>query len=130
LDRNALEQLFARYAYGLDTHQIPFTESTFAEDATFEVRINGEPVAGPFDGRQAIVDFIGPTTMAQTDQRHHVITNHFFETPTRVHAVLTLFVADAGEVNHQTSGVYSCDLVEGPEGPLFKTMVLNLDSGF
>jgi len=65
--------------------------------------------------------------MAQTDKRHHVITNLFEETETRVHAVLTLFVADNGEVNHQTSGTYTCDLAPGP---LFRTMVLNLDSGF
>ena len=132
MDRDSVEQLFSQYAFGLDTHQIPFTEGAFAEDATFEVQIRGETVAGPFEDRKALIDFIGPTTMAQTDQRHHVITNLFFETPTRVHTVLTLFVADNGEVNHQTSGTYSCDLGSDPQsgGPLFKTMVLNLDSGF
>jgi hypothetical protein len=130
MDRDAVEQLFAQYAYGLDTHEIPYTEATFADEATFAVEIGGEVVAGPFEGRQALIDFVGPTTMAQTDKRHHVITNLFFETPTRVHTTLTLFVADAGEVHHQTSGVYSCDLVEVGGKPLFKTMVLALDSGF
>jgi hypothetical protein len=130
MDRDAVEQLFGQYAFGLDNHKIPLTEATFAEDGTFAVQIGGEVVAGPFEGRQALIDFIGPTTMAQTDKRHHVITNLFFETPTRVHATLTLFVADAGEVNHQTSGVYSCDLIEQAGEPLFRTMVLALDTGF
>src|SRR5581483_4988838 len=70
-----LGRLFADYAWGIDHGRWELLAGTFAENASFGVSVAGEEVVPPIAGRAAIVDFISSTTIAQPDQRRHVITN-------------------------------------------------------
>ena len=73
-------------------------DEVFSEGATFVVSIAGTVAAGPFEGRAAVVDFIRSTTLDQTDQRRHVITNVRLAGGDKATSTLTLLVVDNGEL--------------------------------
>jgi hypothetical protein len=123
-----LDQLFANYAWAMDSKEFEVFEGVFSTDATFAVSIAGEQVAA-FEGRQATVDFIRTTTLDQTDQRRHVITNVRRVGDDKATATLTLLVVDNGALIVKSCGVYFCDLVH-ENGLRFGAMDLQLDLGF
>ncbi len=133
-DRDAIEELFARYAWGMDSRQFQFTRDTFASDARFTLDIVGEAAIEPLEGGQAIGDFIENTTREQTDQRRHVITNLHVEdeqadTATAI-AYLSLMVTDGGELRAQATGVYTTEVAQEGGGWRFRKMHLSLDRPF
>ena len=123
-----LDQLFANYAWAMDSKEFEVFDEVFSTDATFAVAIAGETVAS-FEGRQATVDFIRNTTLDQTDQRRHVITNIRRVGDDKATATLTLLVVDGGVLTVKSCGVYFCDLVQ-ENGLKFGAMDLQLDLGF
>jgi hypothetical protein len=104
-DRTDIAELFALYAWGIDSAQFHFTRGTFTDDAHFALQVLGEPAIEPIDGGDAIVDFITQTTLAQTDQRRHFLTNVHLEDDSddaaTAFAYLSLMVTDAGELRHR-----------------------------
>ena len=123
--------LFARYAAANDYWpNQELLESCFTEDATFELHIAGADSIGPFEGRQAIVDFFAPVLGGQTDVRKHVISNYDVKGEGRVNAYLTLIATDNGVTALKTVGLYETEIVEDESGPRFSAMTLSLDSGF
>src|ERR1700755_566814 len=93
----AIVTLFARYAAANDWPNQELLESCFTEDATFTLHIAGADSLGPFDGRQAIVEFFMPILNNQTDSRKHVTSNFNLIDDTHVNAYLSLIVTDGGE---------------------------------
>jgi hypothetical protein len=122
-------QLFSTYAWSMDSKEFELFDEVFSEGATFVVSIAGEVVAS-FEGRAAVVDFIRTTTLEQTDQRRHVITNVRLVGGDRATATLTLLVVDNGELIVKSCGVYSVDLVQEGGAWRFGAMDLALDLGF
>lgn len=127
-DFNALQQLFALYAWSMDGRELHRLDDVFAEGSAFVGSFPGG--AFDFQGKAELVGFITDTTNGQTDQRRHVITNIMLESETRARANLTLVVVDGGEVEVKTTGVYTVDLVEEAGGLRFERMQLDLDAGF
>lgn len=127
-DLNALNQLFALYAWSMDGHELHRLNDVFGEGSSFVGSFPG----GQFDfqGKAELVAFITDTTNAQTDQRRHVITNVMLESETKGRANLSLVVIDGGVVTLKTTGVYTVDLVTEPGGLRFRRMQLDLDAGF
>ncbi|MBM3676712.1 MAG: hypothetical protein FJW96_02355 [Actinobacteria bacterium] len=127
-DHNALQQLFALYAWSMDGRELHRLNDVFAEGSAFV----GSYPGGEFDfqGKAELVGFITDTTNAQTDQRRHVITNIMFESDAKARANLSLVVIDGGDVVLKTTGVYTVDLVEEGGSLRFKRMQLDLDAGF
>src|ERR1700728_598819 len=110
-DREAINDVLADYAWANDAKNKDVLEAVFAENATFSLEIAGvEERIGPLAGRAAIVDFIYPTVIGQTDQRRHAIVNTRFveDEPARarVRAYLLLNVIDAGKLDVKSAGVY------------------------
>ena len=105
-------------------------DEVFSEGATFVVSIAGTVAAGPFEGRAALVDFIRSTTLDQTDQRRHVITNVRLAGGDKATSTLTLLVVDNGELIVKSCGVYRVDLVQEGGAWRFGAMDLALDLGF
>jgi SnoaL-like domain len=133
-DKGAIEDLFSRYAWGMDSRQFAITRDTFAADARFSLDIVGDPAIEPIEGGQQIGDFIESTTREQTDQRRHVITNVHLEderedAATAV-AYLSLMVTDGGELRPQATGAYTVQAVRGTDGWRFQAMHLTLDRPF
>ena len=127
-DMQTVEQLFSTYAWSMDGKEFELFDGVFSEDATFVVSIAGEVVAS-FEGRAATVDFIRTTTLDQTDQRRHVITNVRLAGD-KATATLTLLVVDNGELILKSCGVYTVDLVQESGEWKFGAMDLALDLGF
>ena len=131
MDRDAIEQLYADYAWAMDANNFDLLGEVFAEDATFSLEIAGmEDQIGPFEGRAAIIEFISGAVTEQTDQRRHVITNVRTEGSDVATAILSLFVTEDGELDVRSTGVYRCGLGEGGGKPQFTSMHLALDRGY
>jgi len=124
-----LGRLFADYAWGIDHGRWELLAGTFAENASFGVSVAGEEVVPPIAGRAAIVDFISSTTIAQPDQRRHVITNVRPEGDGGA-ANLTLLVVENGQLEVKSCGYYTTTLVEEGGAWRFGDMRLFLDLGF
>jgi 3-phenylpropionate/cinnamic acid dioxygenase small subunit len=134
-DRQKILDVIADYAWANDAKDEDTVKAVFADDARFGLTIAGvdEPI-GPFEGRQAIVDFIYPTIKAQTDQRRHVIPNVRFMSETddsaSVRCYLVLIVIDNGALEVKSTGVYEIDFgVERGEWKI-TSMDLALDLPF
>jgi ketosteroid isomerase-like protein len=125
-DRDAVEQLFSKYAWAMDAGELDKLNEVFAEDASFTVKIAGDVVVS-LEGRTAVVDFISTTTKEQTDQRRHNLSNLYLEGDDRASANLTLLVVDGGALETKTCGVYRTQLADGPT---FRSMELSLDLPF
>lgn len=132
-DRSAIEDLFARYAWGMDSRQFHFTNDTFAEDAEFTLDIQGTAAIEPLRG-SGIGEFIESTTREQTDQRRHVITNVHLEDAgedeAKAIAYLTLMVTENGELHAQATGVYTTRVARSGGVWRFAHMHLDLDRPF
>src|SRR3982751_749405 len=96
----------------MDANDFGLLGEVFADQASFTIEIAGmdEPI-GPFEGRQAIIDFISGAVTEQNDQRRHVITN-IRQDGGGATAILSLFVTADGELVVQTTGVYRTELTE------------------
>jgi hypothetical protein len=127
-DMQTVQQLFSTYAWSMDSKEFELFDEVFSEDATFVVSIAGD-VAASFEGRGPLVDFIRTTTLEQTDQRRHVITNVRLA-GSKATATLTLLVVDNGELILKSCGVYAVDLVQENGEWRFGAMDLALDLGF
>ena len=117
---------FARYASAMDDNDFEVLRSVFTADASFTVDITGGPTVGPYEGGDAIVEFIESTTEEQQDQRRHVITNVRLDGNT-AYGILSLFVTADGELTVQTTGVYKVTIAGGGDAPVFSSMYLTLD---
>ena len=134
-DREAINDVLADYAWANDAKDEGILKRIFAEDSRFSLEIAGveEPI-GPFEGRDAIVEFIYPTVKAQTDQRRHAIVNtRFLEDnadSAKVRAYLLLNVIDGGVLDVKSAGVYDVDFVRDGDAWVIKSMHLALDAPF
>lgn len=129
IDLNAAQQLLTTYAYAIDAREFELLDDVFTADSSVVVSIaDGDTY--PFEGRDTIVSFIRDTTLAQTDRRHHVITNVRMAGPSTSTAILTLFVVDNGAIEAKTAGVYTCEYAEENGAARIKSMHLALDWAF
>jgi SnoaL-like domain len=134
-DREAIQDVLADYAWANDAKDEGILKRIFAQDARFSLEIAGveEPI-GPFEGREAIVDFIYPTVRDQTDQRRHAIVNtRFVEDEAdraRVRAYLLLNVIDGGVLDVKSAGVYDVEFGREGDAWTIKSMHLSLDAPF
>ena len=127
-DLNTAQHLLTTYGYAIDSRQFDLLNEVFTADVSFVVSIaDGDTY--PFEGRDTIVGFITETTLAQTDRRHHVITNVRVDGSAST-AKLTLFVIDGGTLEVKTIGVYTCEHTEEDGETRIKSMHLALDLAF
>jgi hypothetical protein len=133
-DRQAINDLFANYAWAMDARDFDLLAQVFHEDASFNIDIAGADPVGPFSPGPAVVEFISETTKGQTDQRRHVITNirvaEESGSDATVTATLTLIVIDGGKLTVQSTGVYTAECIAGPNGMQFRKFDLALDLPF
>lgn len=128
-DLNAVLNLFARYGHANDVRDMDIMEQCFTEGSTFALQIAGGTELGPFEGREAVLGFIGPTLEGQTDIRKHVLSNYWLKGD-EAHCYLSLIVTDNGETELKTVGLYECTVAEEGGELKFSRMNLGLDNGF
>jgi 3-phenylpropionate/cinnamic acid dioxygenase small subunit len=133
-DRQAIDDLFADYAWAMDARNWDLLRAVFHEDASFTIPIAGADTVGPISPGSEVVDFISSTTEGQTDQRRHVITNVRVEEQTdsgaKATATLTLIVIDNGQLTVQSTGVYTAECVADGDRWQFRELGLALDLPF
>src|SRR5690349_2284382 len=105
-DRNAIENMWARYAYGNDVRDTSIIAETLSENISFSIVIAESDSHGPFEPRDAVIEFMGGALSVQTDQRRHVITNIEITDDgadrAKVNAYLTIVVTDNGVTEVKT----------------------------
>jgi len=130
-DHDAIEQLFATYAWAHDNREFDLLDGVFTEASEFTVDVTGAATIGPIHTRRETVDFIRGTTLGQGDQRRHVITNVRFSNESgneaRATAILSLFVTRDNALTVQATGWYDCRAVLDRHVWRFASMYLTLD---
>lgn len=133
-NRLTIQQLLADYAWSADLRDAGAIGDLYAEDATMSFDVAGGSLAGPYEGRQAIVDFAASTFAEQRDRRRHVLTNVRFvaedEHRVSVTAYLTLLVTADDAVSVRATGVYHVDLAVDGDRWLIRRVHLTLDGPF
>src|SRR4051794_15460732 len=133
-DRHAIEDLFVRYAEANDKRDTDLVASTMTEDATMSIGIADADTYGPFEPRNAVVEFIGGAFSAQTDRRRHVISNVIVvedgDDRAKANGYLTLIVTDNGKTEVKSAGIYETEVVNEGGQWRFASMYLTLDNGF
>lgn len=109
-DKQDIEELLSRAAFGYDERDTEMLAGCFAEDAEFSMRIAGGDLVGPFTGRDGIMELMTGSMAEQSDVRRHVISNLFFteteeEQPLAV-SNLTLLATENGVIQLLSAGVY------------------------
>lgn len=115
----AIHELLARASYAYDARDLGMLQACFAADASLTMRIAGGDMAGPFDGRDAIMGLMSGSMEQQTDVRRHVVSNMFFDETapeTTVISFLTLVATENGETKVLSTGVYRDAVVEEEPG--------------
>ncbi|TDG15337.1 nuclear transport factor 2 family protein [Seongchinamella unica] len=114
-----IHELLSRASYAYDTRDTDMLASCFAEDATMSMRIAGGELAGPFVGRDAIMELMAGSMAQQTDVRRHVVSNLFFlagAAGIRVNSFLTLIATENSQTALLTTGVYQDTVVQDEAG--------------
>jgi hypothetical protein len=114
IDRLLIAERIARYGWAYDERDRQGLGDCFTEDGVWEGQIMGTDPVGPFEGRQAIVDFLTGFWDEQTDQRRHVLTNVILDevkgdTATG-HAYLILLGSTEASMTPLTAGPYRFEL--------------------
>lgn len=133
--RDAIEQLFADYAWPLDTGEWDGFEDLFTADVSVRISIAGEQVMGPLVGRSVVLETLSAAARAQTDVRRHVISNLRLkpvnESEIDATAILTLLVVDGAALNVRSSGLYLARVMRGADDKWrFREMQIALDVAF
>lgn len=128
-DYGQVAELFAKFGAAVDQHRADTLTDVLAEGASFEVIVAGGETYGPFSPRDAVIEFVGSTVTAQTDQRRHCITN-FRREGASVFAYLSLLVTEAGELSPRSTGVYEATLAAENGQPRINALRLTLDRPF
>lgn len=120
IDRDAVEQLFASYAWALDTRDVAGLEEVYAEDASFSF---GDTTV---EGRAAVLEFVAATIARVEGTRRHVITNLQLRDGEAT-AYLIRYVVRDGTLYTESTGVYRFRVVETDAGLRFGRCRLDLD---
>ncbi|MBM4761821.1 nuclear transport factor 2 family protein [Bacillus sp. B15-48] len=115
-EKLAVHELLYRAAYGYDSHNVEMLTECFVENAVMTLRVGAGDLIGPYDGQEAIVNFMKRAMKKQTDKRLHQISNIFFENEGEDEATtlssLTLFATENGVCQLLSTGIYRDEVVK------------------
>lgn len=109
-EKLAIHEVLYRAAHGYDSHNVEMLTDCFAKDAAMTIRVGGGDTIGPYDGQEAVLNFMKRAMQRQTDKRLHEISNIFFEKEGETEAIavssLTLFATENGVCRLLSTGIY------------------------
>lgn len=109
-DRALIAERVHRYGWGYDERNRSQLAECFTTDGQWEANIMGVDRIGPFEGRDAVVDFLTEFWAEQTDQRRHIFTNVIVDDLAGdgavAHAYLTLTATADATLQTVTNGPY------------------------
>lgn len=120
IDRLLIAERIHRYGWGYDERDREALGDCFTADGVWEALIMGTDPVGPFEGRDAIVDWLMGFWDVQTDQRRHVFTNVVIDDLTdstaTAHAYVVLLASADSTMVPQTAGPYRLSMVKDDDG--------------
>lgn len=123
-----------RYAWGYDTRDLELMGGTFARTGTFDIKLEGQPGWGPYEGRQAIVEWLAEVMAGQSDQRRHCVTNVIFRelgaSSAVVDSYLLLTAVENDALRVVCTGTYRDEMVKDGDAWLIAHKTLQLDNPF
>jgi hypothetical protein len=129
-DRAAICERIARYAWAYDERRIEHLGECFTDDAIWEGNVLGQVPIGPFEGREAISDWLSKFWPHQKDQRRHMILNTIVEAQNDGTAVtlsyLMLMASKGDAVSIESMGFYR--VAYRRDGPAWR--IARLTAGF
>lgn len=115
-EKLAIHEVLYRAAHGYDSHNVDMLTECFTKDAVMTIRVGGGDLIGPYDGQEAVLNFMQRAMKRQTDKRLHQISNIFFEREGEEEAVtlssLTLMAAENGVCQLLSTGIYRDEVVK------------------
>jgi hypothetical protein len=133
-DRVLVAERVAHYGWAYDEKDPGLLGDCFTADGVWEGSIMGQTPVGPFEGRDAIVGFLGGFWDEQDDQRRHIFTNvivqELTETTAVAHAYLLLTSASNAAVSPVTHGPYRFELVREDDSWRLSRLVAGFDAPF
>jgi hypothetical protein len=115
IDRVLIADRIARYGWTYDERDRAGLGECFSEGGVWEGQIMGTTPVGPFEGREAIVEFLTGFWDEQDDQRRHVFTNVIVDSldgdRAGAHAYLILLGSSEAAMRTETAGPYRFELV-------------------
>jgi hypothetical protein len=113
-DRLLILDVVNRYGWSYDERDLGSLERTFTADAVFDGSVAGSFPVGPYEGRDAIIEWLKGHMESQHDQRRHGTINPTFVSQTdstaTVNAYLILTSVADGQARLVTTGFYIFDL--------------------
>lgn len=123
-----------RYAWSYDTRDLDLMSECFAPQGVFEILLEGHEGWGPYQGREAIIDWMASVMESQSDQRRHCVTNVIFReiAPTKalVESYLLLTAVENGNLRVVCTGTYHDELAKEGDAWLIQRKTLRLDNPF
>jgi len=120
IDRLLIAERIYRYGWSYDERDRAALGDCFTEDGVWEGRIMGREEVGPFEGREAIVEFLTAFWDQQADQRRHIFTNivvdGLSDAQATAHAYLLLTASSDASMTPVTAGPYRFDMVKDALG--------------
>lgn len=133
-DRLSIADTVARYSWAYDERRIDILSRCFTEDARFHGSVAGEVEFGPYEGSEAITQWLKSIWESQSDQRRHCVMNLVIDDLGSHSATASAFVlisaAENGAVRLATTGIYRFAMKKDAEGWRIATMFVGLDVGF
>ena len=115
-EKLAIHELLNKAAYSYDARKLDMLADCFAEDVVMTIRVGGGDLIGPYDGHNAVMQFMIRNMKRQTDKRLHEISNIFFEIEDKEKAVvissLTLISTKNDVSRLLSTGIYRDEVVK------------------
>lgn len=129
-DRAAICERLARYGWAYDERRIEHLRDCFTDDAIWEGNVLGQVPIGPFEGREAIIDWLSQFWPHQKDQRRHMILNTIVEMQNAETAetmsYLLLMASKGDAISMESMGFYR--VAYRRDGPAWR--IARLTAGF
>ncbi len=133
-ERLLILETLNRYAWAYDTRDLGALAECFTSDGAMLVALAGTDGWGPYEGREAIVDWMAGVMHSQTDQRRHSIGNVVFRKldaqRARVDSFLTLTAVENGAARLVCTGTYHDEMVNDQGTWRIQHKLLRLDNAF
>lgn len=121
-------QLFAEYAWCVDTGDFTFFDDIFTEDVNYAIVGPGGAALGPIIGRAALREFLVGRAELRTDERRHAITNvRLTADGAGATALLTVLSVRGGTLELRNTGIYRVILDRNGAELRFASMHLSVD---
>ncbi|HWI22475.1 MAG TPA: nuclear transport factor 2 family protein [Baekduia sp.] len=120
LDRLLIAETVNRYGMAYDERREDVLSDCFTEDGVFDGSVAGAFEVGPYEGRDAVVQWLKDIWETQADQRRHCVLNLIVDDLAPESATVTAYMvltgAENGAARLITTGFYRLNMAKEDDG--------------